>query len=113
MRELRRLLQALSTLAVLRVANAVADRALDAADPDRGAPAPHELEEAGLVTAMVIDFPEAPKLVRTKEIVAALIEEEKRLHDRWPAHFVDKRAEHMERIYAYMDEHILLSREDD
>lgn len=111
MRELRRLIQALSTLAALRVANAVAERLLEASDPDRGTPP--DLAEAGMVTAVVIDFPETPDLVRTKEIVAALIAEEKRLHDRWPVHFVEKRKVHMDRIYAYLDEHILLSREED
>jgi hypothetical protein len=45
-----------------------------------------------------VEFP------RTRAVVAAEIAEEKRLHDRWPVHFEDKRAIHMELIYHLIDE---------
>lgn len=49
---------------------------------------------------------------RTCVHIAAEIREDKRLHDRLPAHFVEQRARIMARIDLLVDEHILASHEE-
>lgn len=55
-----------------------------------------------------------PKVVleRTRAHIAADIREEKRLHDRLPAHFIEQRDRIMARIDLLVDEHILAAHEE-
>jgi hypothetical protein len=112
----RKLLRSLATLAGLRVANAALDVANAALrttpGPVRGAPPAIEARvvvtdepSRGLTYGFTPeDVAELTSPRRTRAVIALEIAEEKRLHDRLPIHFKDKRAVHMELIYRLLDE---------